>query len=962
MAENFRFKRISELPAAEEVDLSDILLVLKKDGSSYTTKRVPASVVENFVKQNSNVSVSNLANVVPSDRITNQKEAAAFLKNTTFGPTMTEINDLVSLGSKRDWILNQISSSYDNSFYSEWNGTTTAPGINSGWLGKLTMQMLPPADVTFTGTTNGTTTISSVTNATTIGLSAGMTVTSTSGSITIPANTTIVSVTGTDVTLSSAITGSASGISFTAKFWNTGDDFNRTYPGYYHTRKTILTSLIRNNPSKGGVGHTTDYTFTATANGTTSLTSVSSTAGLAVGMYLSTTSTSVFFPDDVYITAISGTTITISSAIIGSGTGVTFSAARKDPRKSLLTKATWALSKLIPVSIPGGGFDEEADTLVIMNWYNTLARHAFGNYADLLEDVAYNISMSLMLTHLRNQKSDGTGRQPDENFGREIMQLFSIGLYGLNIDGTYQYDQNGNKIENYTGADILEISKVFTGLTRWERPTAEYYTDSTTVRNTMLGGGVGLEGMSRTGFLTANQAIYGIKKPAQYIKKGYTYRIYTAGTTDFTKFGAANNNVAVSFTATANGTTSLTSASTTTGLSTGMVLSSVSTSITIPANTTITNISGTTITLSQAITGSGSGISFTAGTEFIAAKNGDAFSGTGEIEEKRVYPEGVIPRLKHYTPWYETGAKNLPNVGINIPANTDPETNIRMMCEGLVNHPSCAPNICKNLIKLTVTSNPSREYVARVASVFKNNGKNVAGDMSAVWLAIFTDPEANLDTASSTSKGRIIEGFEAWAKLLRCFDATNRYSGYTTTDNSVTSKEQATHFDGAITGTSTTPTVGYIADSEQSRIGVWPYSSPSVFSYYSLEYTITPAIDWGILTPELGALPANVLMNTFNALDDTSVNGDPVAWAANPSTNSRPYIPSFSDVLGDLTDVNNIINKLDLLLCGGTLGRGKKKLLNNTLNGMVSSTSTERDYRVSVAIQLIVRSPEFWVS
>ena len=71
--------------------------------------------------------------------------------------------------------------------------------------------------------------------------------------------------------------------------------------------------------------------------------------------------------------------------------------------------------------------------------------------------------MGIYLSHLRNQKADPlTGRVPDENFAREVMQLFSIGLTEINLDGTPKL-VNGQPVETYTNADITGLARVFTG-------------------------------------------------------------------------------------------------------------------------------------------------------------------------------------------------------------------------------------------------------------------------------------------------------------------------------------------------------------------------------------------------------------------------------------------------------------------------------------------------------------------
>ncbi|MDR7334841.1 DUF1800 family protein [Roseateles asaccharophilus] len=97
-------------------------------------------------------------------------------------------------------------------------------------------------------------------------------------------------------------------------------------------------------------------------------------------------------------------------------------------------------------------------------YVDLLHKHAFGNYRNLLEDMALTPVMGIYLSHMRNRKEDpATGRMPDENFAREVMQLFSIGLHELNNDGTVKRDASGNPIETYNTADVMAMAKVFTG-------------------------------------------------------------------------------------------------------------------------------------------------------------------------------------------------------------------------------------------------------------------------------------------------------------------------------------------------------------------------------------------------------------------------------------------------------------------------------------------------------------------
>lgn len=101
---------------------------------------------------------------------------------------------------------------------------------------------------------------------------------------------------------------------------------------------------------------------------------------------------------------------------------------------------------------------------IMAAWWNVLLDEAFGNFRSLLERVTLNAGMGMYLNTKGNLKEDAkTGREPDENYAREIMQLFSIGLYELNPDGTEKRDARGKPIETYVQADVTNLAHVFTG-------------------------------------------------------------------------------------------------------------------------------------------------------------------------------------------------------------------------------------------------------------------------------------------------------------------------------------------------------------------------------------------------------------------------------------------------------------------------------------------------------------------
>ena len=126
-----------------------------------------------------------------------------------------------------------------------------------------------------------------------------------------------------------------------------------------------------------------------------------------------------------------------------------------------------ALSQIIVVSL-NSVFSGRSQGM--MAYYDLLLEHAFGNYEDLIYDISTNPAMGIYLTFANNPASDTIAMTfPDENYARELMQLFMIGLDELNNDGTPVEDSLGNRIPTYNNDDIAEFAKIFTGLSFGER-------------------------------------------------------------------------------------------------------------------------------------------------------------------------------------------------------------------------------------------------------------------------------------------------------------------------------------------------------------------------------------------------------------------------------------------------------------------------------------------------------------
>lgn len=128
----------------------------------------------------------------------------------------------------------------------------------------------------------------------------------------------------------------------------------------------------------------------------------------------------------------------------------------------LRMRVAFALSEIFVVSFQNDAVNN--NSRAVAAYMDMLRGNAFGSYRQLLEGVALHPAMGLYLSHIRNQKENVTsGRVPDENFAREVMQLFSIGLYQLNADGSRKLDASGAPIATYTHDDIAGLAKVFTG-------------------------------------------------------------------------------------------------------------------------------------------------------------------------------------------------------------------------------------------------------------------------------------------------------------------------------------------------------------------------------------------------------------------------------------------------------------------------------------------------------------------
>jgi len=432
----------------------------------------------------------------------------------------------------------------------------------------------------------------------------------------------------------------------------------------------------------------------------------------------------------------------------------------------------------------------------LANYYDVLYSNAFGNYRDLLHEVSLHPAMGFYLSHINNPKSDPVNNiHPDENYAREIMQLFSIGLYELNIDGTRKLDAQGNFIPTYDNDDIREFAKIFTGLT----PKGYYWPWQD---------------------LSMIPVVWG--------------NLYN----------------------------------------------------TLP--------------------------------------------GTVVMWEPMVADEA----------WHEQGPKTLLN-GQVVPAGNSTMQDIDAAIDNLYNHPNVGPFIGRLLIQRLVKSNPTPTYIARVATIFNDNGSGVRGDMGAVIRAILTDAEA-LDCfwIDEPHHGKLKEPLLRYTQVLRAFNAYNQ-------------SDRLWNY-------------GYVFNEAVSQ-GI--LTSPSVFNFYLPDFRPSgPIADAGLVGPEFQIHTSATSINYVNLVYLWFVNG----WFGEVATNASNTIINTPGYQLNELDPNDfmyidtadeellaanpaaLVDRIDLILTGGLFSNATKTSIVNAVS--VVPTYPER---VKLALYLSFIAPDY---
>ncbi|MEM9533387.1 MAG: DUF1800 family protein [Pseudomonadota bacterium] len=444
-------------------------------------------------------------------------------------------------------------------------------------------------------------------------------------------------------------------------------------------------------------------------------------------------------------------------------------------------RAAFALSQILVVSDLNG--DLEGQPQALAAYYDLLVTNAFGNYRDLLEAVTLTPVMGHYLSMFRSTRFAADSIEPDENYAREIMQLFSIGLEELNIDGSVR-TQGGNPIPTYDQDDIVGLAEAFTG---WN-------------------------------FAGADQ---------------------NDGNCEWWEWRWPEQNWLEPME---------------------------------PCQVTDPN--------------------------------------PGE------QPDDYHVRT----------AKTIVG-GVVLPAGQSAEQDMQQALNTLFNHPNVGPFLAFRLIQRLVTSNPSPQYIARVAGVFNDNGSGVRGDLGAVFRAVLLDPDALAGTAGNATFGKLREPMFFQTQLNRVYNAQ-------------ISPEFANNPDCCWPGAIYAP---------ERFFGQAALRSPSVFNFFKPNFAQPGPIEaQGLVSPEFEISTETQVVGIANFFFDTLTWGAPVPW----QTQHELQIGSLTALAGNPTALVDRVNQ-DLLY--GALNPTARQIIIDRISDIRPDNP---DQRVAEALYYIITSPQ----
>jgi uncharacterized protein (DUF1800 family) len=286
-------------------------------------------------------------------------------------------------------------------------------------------------------------------------------------------------------------------------------------------------------------------------------------------------------------------------------------------------------------------------------------------------------------------------------------------------------------------------------------------------------------------------------------------------------------------------------------------------------------------------------------------------------------------------------------LGAVVPAGTEGKAALKIALDTLFQHPNVGPFFGRQMIQRLVCSNPSPAYVARVATVFNNNGKGVRGDLAAVFKAILTDAEATQASGlTNSSFGKLREPMVRVAQWARTFK---------------------------ITSVKGTWKIGNPNYSAVNALGQSPLQAPSVFNFFRPGYVPpnTALASMQYTAPEFQLVNESTTASYINYLEDNLINGiwvrapELITSPENPTaTDGHDIVPDYSAEMALAGNPQALFARLNMLMCAGQLSEA-------TVNDMVtvfaydktnasSNDSAKRTY-VAKAIMFVMCCAEYLI-
>lgn len=298
---------------------------------------------------------------------------------------------------------------------------------------------------------------------------------------------------------------------------------------------------------------------------------------------------------------------------------------------------------------------------------------------------------------------------------------------------------------------------------------------------------------------------------------------------------------------------------------------------------------------------------------FAHVFTGWTFAGSPRFENPRA---NFLAPMVPFEEFHDTGEKQLLN-GVLLPANQTAQQDLEAAMDNIFAHTNVAPFISKQLIQRLVTANPTPAYVARVASVFNDNGLGVKGDMRSVIKAILLDSEARGD-----NNGKLIEPLIRLVALWRAYDAS------------------------AANGR-------YIFPNPEDFFAQAPLRSPSVFNFYSPSFAPSGEIaDANLVSPEMEITNETTVASTNDVLAFSVFSSN----TNNPDRENAAISIDFSEHFASSGDGVALLDEVSLKLLGTP---APESLVAATLPLINQIPANNETARVAEAIHAVVTSLEF---